>query len=655
MNILVWLVIALILSIFLVNRQEGFVTINQVLNATDQDDPYSNYKFNNQVDVMLDKDIEHNKAVDVYNATSAQAAMADGEIASAQKKMIDYVTNMNQHEFGDIKTFLDSKKQGQRWTVSTDYDTNNNQFNDLVFYITREKIPFYNQTGKYYTEYQTALSAKNAAKAGTTQYTTAVNNLNLAQDLWDWQEFLDSTMYQAGRTILQYRTLYLQYVNQLWIKSRISEQLKQNEPPVSDTRYTFSQAANTLNAYYNAAIKANVDKAVDQKSKEFNQTFDDYKRNAEKTLASAVSDATSSLQTKLDLMTSKDDEMNTAIETSQRLPNAFLINDIARTTAAKLDRYADPSCNENEYLYCVGGDIVCEDVFGNELTDVMQPLDGTPGVFSGTTFGKCGSHLNKLTLDQSYASSNSFKLYKPVAGNHGYFYDRTACPRETDPQKKDKPLRVGGEGTPIDFDGCYEDDTAASARFQYLRLNAPDKSNDLLVGSAIYLSLDNLLNVYANGNTYVAQFVQKQPSLWIDNAAYIKGVIFQRTTKNWYDVKVPDLSGAIMSNMNPEFIKVLTLDTNNTGNKTQLKKGDLPRPKCKGGEFTTKCYTNSPFTPGTGTLNIIDPDMFTPKSTNDTAETVEKYPYLMTSNTMSDSCAGGTSSLGSTTLPFSLY
>ena len=62
-----------------------------------------------------------------------------------------------------------------------------------------------------------------------------------------------------------------------------------------------------------------------------------------------------------------------------------------------IDRYADPMCTTNEYIYCVDGQIECQDIFGDVIHSNIQRINTE--YTSGNTFkNTCDSYIDKINL-----------------------------------------------------------------------------------------------------------------------------------------------------------------------------------------------------------------------------------------------------------------
>jgi hypothetical protein len=99
-----------------------------------------------------------------------------------------------------------------------------------------------------------------------------------------------------------------------------------------------------------------------------------------------------------------------------------------------IDRYADPMCTTNEYIYCIDGQIECQDIFGDVIHSNIQTI--TTEYTSGNTFkNTCDSYIDKINL----SDYSQIELDTKNIGT-GVYFDLSNC-------SEDKPWRSGGVET----------------------------------------------------------------------------------------------------------------------------------------------------------------------------------------------------------------
>ena len=101
----------------------------------------------------------------------------------------------------------------------------------------------------------------------------------------------------------------------------------------------------------------------------------------------------------------------------QAIDNNFFINETPKLKTAKIttDKYADPECENEEFIYCSGDKITCEDIFGNPVDSMIEKDNG-----NGKTYSGCGSGLKNKTYEQFL---DDMTIGLTVQGTQSVFYD----------------------------------------------------------------------------------------------------------------------------------------------------------------------------------------------------------------------------------------
>jgi hypothetical protein len=223
------------------------------------------------------------------------------------------------------------------------------------------------------------------------------------------------------------------------------------------------------------------------------------------------------------------DQLNTiSLLKQQAIDNNFIINDAPKKQVLNKtkDRYLDPECNNNEYLYCSGDKITCEDIFGNPLQD-MKNKNGT---YSG-----CGSAINSKSYSQFL---DDMTAGLTVEGTQSVFYDISSCP-------SDKPWRVDISAGDLSFNVGYNDTSGEVT----------------LVNSDFYKKFDV---VYVDGE-YLYNKYKTDPSfnviekykVFMNKKVYYKGLIKEdMTTKpnQKYDVYIPDYKKRVFVDIENKYL-----------------------------------------------------------------------------------------------------
>lgn len=242
-----------------------------------------------------------------------------------------------------------------------------------------------------------------------------------------------------------------------------------------------------------------------------------------------------------------------------------------------IDRYADPMCKPNEFIYCVDGQIECNDILGGK----MNSLQGMDSYTYGNTLARCGSHINKTNISD-YGKSIELKL------GTGVYFDISNCTKE-------KPWRVGNRF--VKSQGCYKTEAEADTVWNTyidssLNLNARYNINDNVYILASFLKtqtlagLPQILSVLDSGKSYTT----------INGQKYYNGIVYSITgttyTITLSTIKVSNVPKVAL--LKDSLYNPITNDYYN-----DLKTGSYPRPVCKSGSFTS-CLSSPPFTMNNG-------------------------------------------------------
>jgi len=273
--------------------------------------------------------------------------------------------------------------------------------------------------------------------------------------------------------------------------------------------------------------------------------------------------------------------------------NEILTSNAVTPGITSIDRYSDPMCNtaNNEYIYCVDGQIECNDIFGsniNGLTAVGDPYT------SGSTLGGCGSYIKKVNLNE-YVSDYGGANY-----TRGVYFDISRC-------NPDTPWRVGGETKKksvgdikdLSFVGCFKSQIDADNIWDICtnQLNSHFNLNDNVLVSAYYLTnivpqqrgLQELLAVIDSDKTKNAYMIIKQQK-------YYKAIIKSINGNNYtIQLNYPNGQNINIDVTNNYLLKDSLYNKITNDYYSDLKTGSHPRPVCKSGKFTS-CLKSPPFT-----------------------------------------------------------
>lgn len=270
------------------------------------------------------------------------------------------------------------------------------------------------------------------------------------------------------------------------------------------------------------------------------------------------------------------------------------------TGITSIDRYSDPMCKNSEHLYCVDGQIECQDIFGDKINNTLQNPVGS--YLSGNTFaGTCGSNIDKTNLSD-YSRGIETEFTKTT----GVYFDISNC-------SKEKPWRVGkymnglkdenGNFMTVDSKNfqCFSKESDADNAWnttvnKSLNINATYKLNDQVFVLASYViskstpenKITNLLktvdtNKVGSQNSYTT----------INNQKYYYAQI-DALTGNTYTVSIPNSTIILLNVEKNNLLKNSLYNPKTNDYYSNLTTGKHPRPVCKSGAFTS-CLSKPPF------------------------------------------------------------
>jgi hypothetical protein len=432
-------------------------------------------------------------------------------------------------------------------------------------------------------------------------------------------DYLTNEMKTAINTLTTMKT---EYITKKQLYEKTLEDYENSSSSSTEAKNKFEENKATLNQSYLTSVKNVINEQQNNMKTKLNdalkQQWELDEAQANKAVTKNVLSATQSLKNQIQASNELTELINKqqsmlyddAYSTDQlnkfnEGQSQFLSLDSYRTGI--MNRYKDPSCNDDSYIYCEGGEIECQDVFGNKMPDKLQQI--RDDYEYGNTYSKCGSSLSQVELKELAKDMSGVIL----PGNIGFYYDisGTTCSSEN-------PWAVGGDGYIVAFDACYKTEEEASNRLNMLRnYNSTDLTNDAVV----YIDGDYLVNEYMVENPASKSIIYRQKTMWMDGRRHFKGVIDKLDTNNLFNVYIPDKkTGVLFKGIPSKNMNTLNTDyiTNKNKYLSNMKNGDLPRPVCKGGRFTTKCSVKPPYNPKTGEPYEIDPTDTEQRNINNT-------------------------------------
>ena len=276
-----------------------------------------------------------------------------------------------------------------------------------------------------------------------------------------------------------------------------------------------------------------------------------------------------------------------------------LTSDVISQGITSIDRYEDKECETGHHIYCIDGQIECEDIFGSKFNSNLQ-TDPKLAYESGNTYtNTCGSFIDKTNL-YDYTT----KIGTDITNTKGVYFDISNC-------TKDEPWRVGGNNQ-IPKQGCFVSELDADIAWNtyvsnLLNTNAVYSKNDHVYVLSSYLrSSPQLLD---KGILSILSVIDKSSSdlstksyTTINGQKYYYATI-DEVTGDTYTISLsnaPKLSINPGDSMNLENIPKSALLKDSLYNPktndyySNLTSGKYKRPICKSGRFTS-CLAKPPF------------------------------------------------------------
>ena len=276
-----------------------------------------------------------------------------------------------------------------------------------------------------------------------------------------------------------------------------------------------------------------------------------------------------------------------------------------------IDRYLDPTCKPNEYIYCLDGQIQCNDILGGNL----NKLQTMTSYASGNTLAGCDSHINKVNI-------TDYSVQADLNIGTGVYFDLSNC------RDVNKPWYVGNKFVPSL--GCFSSQSEADNKWnEYIDLSLNSKATYLL-NDQVYILASFLKTQTAAGLPQILAVLDSNkqintPYTTLNGQKYYYGKI-SAITRDTYTVlistsklpKVP-LSSVEIKNVEKKYLLKNSLYNPKTNDYySNLNAGSYPRPICKSGAFTS-CLSSPPFTMKNGEyVSTYDPTLSIDASYNQT-------------------------------------
>ena len=258
-----------------------------------------------------------------------------------------------------------------------------------------------------------------------------------------------------------------------------------------------------------------------------------------------------------------------------------------------IDRYADPMCTTNEYIYCLDGQIECQDIFGDVVHSNIQTI--TTEYTSGNTFkNTCDSYIDKINL----SDYSQIELDTKYLGT-GVYFDLSNCPQEKPwrsgvVEKRDSILINPNSYT------CHESQLVAENEYNTIINNIINedkvyKVKDEVFVLASYVRSQNIPGI-ADILKVLDQKKDNSQMTTMNNQKYYYGII-DEIKNDTYTVKINSDTVQPFSFSNvPKSALLKNSLYNKKGNDyySDLKTGSHKRPICKSGRFTS-CLSSPPF------------------------------------------------------------
>lgn len=276
----------------------------------------------------------------------------------------------------------------------------------------------------------------------------------------------------------------------------------------------------------------------------------------------------------------------------------ILKSNIVTPGITTIDRYADPQCNKDEFIYCIDGQIECQDIFGDSINGNLQTM--APYI-SGNTFAKtCDSYINQNNLSDY---TNNIDKHS----NTGVYFDISNCSGQIGQWRVGT---VGKDSTDsVESYTCHESQSAAE---NAMNLNI----NSELNMTTTYYKYDNIfilesyLKLQNSGEiTQVLAVLNGNKELYktINNQKYYYGKI-EEVKGETYTVSINNGNIIVENVPKNALLKDSLYNKKSKDYYSDLKTGSHPRPICKSGRFTG-CLSSPPFTIQNGVYISPDPSL----------------------------------------------
>lgn len=269
------------------------------------------------------------------------------------------------------------------------------------------------------------------------------------------------------------------------------------------------------------------------------------------------------------------------IEGMEEVDNGLFTTDKVSTGISQIDRYQDPDCSTNEYIYCVDGLIECDDILGGTVNSLSK-LDKYD---YGDTFNGCDSYINKINLADYQDKTTG------VSNTRGVYFDLSLC-------SQDKPWRVNVSGRSFLQSDCYPTELDAA--------NVWDNNNSTITSSFNFkdkVLIDASSSVW-EGKWSLQTLLDANNSIKrMNGRKYYKGIINEvQTTQYKIDIGipgdnflfVPKTTNGINGISSLVMIKDSAFNIYANDYYSDLVTGSHKRPICKKGVFTS-CLADPPF------------------------------------------------------------
>ena len=317
--------------------------------------------------------------------------------------------------------------------------------------------------------------------------------------------------------------------------------------------------------------------------------------------ADAKAAADAKAKTEADAQTALLDAAQANLRVTANTDSNLLKSNKVTPGITSIDRYLDPTCKANEYIYCLDGQIECNDILGGNL----NKLQTMTSYASGNTLAGCDSYINKVNI-------TDYTVQADLNIGSGVYFDLSNCPST-------KPWKVGNKIVP--FQGCFSSQLEADEIWnEYIDVSLNSKATYLL-NDQVYVLASFLKTQSAAGLPQILAVLDSNkqvntPYTTLNGQKYYYGKI-SAITGTTYTIllstskltNVP-LSSVEVKNVQKKYLLKNSLYNPKTNDYySNLNAGSYPRPKCKSGAFTS-CLSSPPFTMKNGLyVSTYDPTM----------------------------------------------